>query len=812
MVMQSTGGRYLQCLVSIATCLVASLLIAFGSRAALGQPVLDTAVSEAQLVTKKGCAILKVIFNVRIRYDHHFPISHGNDLRISVSAIDRDQLIALQLLRREAVRVPLEGKLLGIKSIDFETRPAIGPMLTILFDRPMFYSVAQSSDVESVVVAISGKGASPTCRPEFPPEFPAGVSTRPFVQNEKNAINPTVTPQIDVPKERGTGTISEADLRSAAAAMDEARAALKKGNFSNAIQLLIKVLKYPENQNSAEAQELLGLALQRSGQIDAAKAEYEDYLHRYPQGEGNERVKQRLDGMVAVSAAPSEKLQPSPRPNGRPLGNGETTWTFSGSASAFYIRDDSFLNSRDPTVAPNPNENPDDHEVHQNELLTNLDLIATWNNDLTRGKFRFSGTGEFGISADARDRFGVAALFSEIQLKDWDVLTRIGRQYWNRDGVLGRFDGALFSWQALPFARINLVGGSPAVSQFDSPFEDQKWFYGVSVDFAHFLGGWEASLYAIEQRDRWLLDRQAIGSELRYFDESKSLFATVDYDVHFQRLNAAIFSGSWTLFDKSTIYGGADFRRTPYLSTWNALLNQPFLTLYDMLRIQSNLNLEQLVVNETPTYKSAMLGYSRPLTDHFQISADFTVVNLNEPIATSSIDPSLPNLPAGNEYYYSTQFMANNLLEAGDMYILGLRYSQLLDSNMYAIDFNSRYPLNEAFSISPRLRFGYRQGRAGLDLKEYTALPSILVDYYFSKALSFEAEVGVTQTWSEQAGVKNNNTDLFLTVGFRYDFYADGASRDDGKRNCLAPVAAALCRYSNAGAGMSCAAPPTGCR
>jgi hypothetical protein len=182
-------------------------------------------------------------------------------------------------------------------------------------------------------------------------------------------------------------------------------------------------------------------------------------------------------------------------------------WTFSGSVSAFYIRDDSFQNSRDPTLAPNPNEDPDAHEVHQNELLTNLDLIATWNNDLTRGKFRFSGAGEFGISANARDRFGLAAFFSEIELKNWDVLTRIGRQTWNKDGVLGRFDGALFSWQALSFARINLVGGSSAVSQFDEPFEDQRWFYGASVDFGHFLGGLEASLYAIEQRDRWLLDR-----------------------------------------------------------------------------------------------------------------------------------------------------------------------------------------------------------------------------------------------------------------------------------------------------------------
>ena len=119
-----------------------------------------------------------------------------------------------------------------------------------------------------------------------------------------------------------------------------------------------------------------------------------------------------------------------------------------------------------------------------------------------------------------------------------------------------------------------------------------------------------------------------------------------------------------------------------------------------------------------PTFKSAMFGNSWPLNDHFQISGDVTVVNLNQPIATGS----------------------------------------------------------------------------------------------WNKALSFEAEVGVTQTRSDQAGVKNNNTDLFLTVGFRYDFYADGATRDNGKHNCLTPVAAALCRYSNAGASMGCAAPPTGCR
>ncbi len=248
------------------------------------------------------------------------------------------------------------------------------------------------------------------------------------------------------------------------------------------------------------------------------------------------------------------------------------------------------------------------------------------------------------------------------------------------------------------------------LSRFDTPFRDDKFFYGVSVDFGPFLGGLEASLYAIEQRDRWLVDRQAVGTEFRYFDQTKSAFATVDYDVHFQQLNAAIFSGSWILPDKSTLYGGADYRRTPYLSTWNALLNQPFVTLYDMMRFQTLEQVQQLAVNQTPTYRSAMIGYSRPLNDHFQISADATVVNLSQPLVPAAADLGLPSLPAGNEYYYSTQFMGSNLFKDGDMYVTGLRYSQLLNSNMYVVDFNTRYPLSKELFLSPRLRVGYRAG------------------------------------------------------------------------------------------------------
>ena len=773
-------------------------------RSASAQPVVDRTLSDAQVAAEKGCTILKVTFNIRIRYASHFPLDRGDELRITVNPVDRNQAGALLTSRREAATVP-DGKRNGIKAIDLETQDPTGPVLRILFDRPVAYQVAPNSDAQSIVVAIAGSKPSAKCRPIFPAT--AGFPTAPFHDGAAGMR----------PKDRPVGRISDQNLRAVAGWMDEARAALHKSNLGAAIQLLAKILKYPENQYSAEAQELLGVARQKNGQLAEARAEYEDYLRRYPTGEQSERVRQRLAGIETASGEPNAPLH---MPNGQPAGtlpagkfsrSHETTWTLVGSASAFYIRDDSFNSVRDPSVAPDPNADPDSHRVHQNEILSSLDATAAWNNDQTRGRIRFSGTEEHLFDPASRDLAGIAALSVDTLVKDWNLRSVIGRQSLNTDGVLGRFDGALLSWQPLSMLRLDVVGGSPALSRFDLPFKDEKYFYGAGIGLGPF-NGLETTLYAIEQHDRWLVDREAVGADVRYFDESKFAFGNVDYDVHFQRLNAAIFSGSWILPDKSTIYGGADYRRTPYLSTWNALLNQPFATLYDMLKAQGNTDLKQLALGQTPIYKSAMLGFSHPLTDKWQVSADATVVKLTQPISPIGLDPSLAALPAGNEYYYSTQLIANNLIKDGDMYIAALRYSQLATSNRFVLDFNTRFPLTNDWRISPRLRLGYAKGR-GNDLIEYTVLPSILADYYWTKDLSFEAEVGVQWTSTTQTGIRSRDTEVMATVGVRYDFYTDTITKpDDSKSKFGAPAAAALCRYSARSDGGTCAPSLTGSR
>ncbi len=84
----------------------------------------------------------------------------------------------------------------------------------------------------------------------------------------------------------------------------DARVALEKHEYPQAVDLLTTLLRQPEYPARADAQELLGLVRERGGQLAQAKAEYEDYLRRYPDRPGAVRVRGRLQALAAASIAP----------------------------------------------------------------------------------------------------------------------------------------------------------------------------------------------------------------------------------------------------------------------------------------------------------------------------------------------------------------------------------------------------------------------------------------------------------------------------------------------------------------------------
>ena len=703
-----------------------SILLFMGAlcSSAAAQPVKDQILSGYQVRVERKCWLFKINFNHRIRYVSHFPISSGTELRIMLQPIDPRQFDLDGGSGREALRPPQDSRV-GITAIQYAASIAEKPTLTIIFDRPVNFDAAGGADFQSLVFSVTDKKNGKACKPVFPgqaangwdPVVTGGPPPSKMVA-PKQARTPVVIPDVPVtpaapsaatsvvasgqPPATGPASVSGptmvAGIRGKAdtgpkatddavgALIVEARNALVQGKLELAIAQLKKAIQLPETRRTPEAWELLGVAYQKARQPAAAKSTYEDYLRRYPNGEGGEGVRQRLLAMETADASTVRTLRaPVIGPaaidgGGQTSGDAQTAggrsyWNVSGSLSTFYISNDTRSVMRDPTLALNLNSTKDDHQIHQNSLLSSIDLSAVWGDANVKSRFRFSGTEQHRSYTDEHDIVGVSALYLDTSVKDWDTTFRIGRQTRNTGGILGRFDGAVISYQFNPLFGIAAVAGSPVEYRSDLPFKDDRYFYGGSINIGSYYG-LDASLYAIEQMDRTVVDRQAVGTELRYNDSTKSAFLNVDYDTHFNALDAAIFTGTWTLPDKSILRVGADYRKAPYLTAWNAIRGQPYGTLYDLLKAYTQSDALQMAIDRTATYQSSTVGYSRPLTDNLQINLDFTQAHIDGTIASYNVDGT-PDM--GDEFYYSVQFVGTSLFVRDDMYTAAFRYSDLKD-------------------------------------------------------------------------------------------------------------------------------------
>lgn len=747
----------------------------FDSGKVNAEPVTGRVLSHYQIMSKNGCMILKINLNIRVRLVSYFPVGHGDQLNIVLRPIDPEIAAAEAITPRESLRPPENGAT-AIQSIMYEERGAQGPELSLQFRRPVKFDVALGQDFQSLLIALTEGRKRTACSAVDPFRKGSWETTvqsrggetvvakskakKRASRQRESAVARRPVP-LDSPTANGWATQSEdTPLGSGkASGIRQARAAMKRRDMPTAIAML-------KGLDGPVALELLGVAYQKNRQYAEAKATYEDYLRLYGNTRGAKAIRQRLASLETAHAASGGKLKGGSR-RGRKDGPGTSYWSLSGSVSEFYIRDDSYRVTRDPTRPLDLDKDEDDHRVHRNVLLSGLDAFAAWGNNHYKSKFRFSGTQEHGFNEDGEDIVSVASMYYDFTARDWKATARIGRQTRSGNGVLGRYDGAFASWQAFPGVRVQAVGGSPVARRSDEPFKDEKYFYGASLNFGPVLGGFDASVFAIEQRDRDILDRRAVGTELRYVDPTKSAFLITDYDIYYNQLNAVIFNGSLTMPNKSTLRASADYRKAPYLSTWTAIRGQPQKTLYELLKERTVAEAEEMAVDRTATYKSASLGYTHQFSDKLQLNLDFTAAEIEGTIASYGVD-AIPS--TGTEFYYSAQLVGNNLLTDKDLWTAAARYSDSDSMESYALDFSTRYQVTNDMRISPRLLATYREGKT-FDMEEYSLLPSFLLAYFLTKDLDLELEVGTRMSWRNQAEVETQDTEVFITAGMRYDFY-----------------------------------------
>ena len=161
-------------------------------------------------------------------------------------------------------------------------------------------------------------------------------------------------------------------------------------------------------------------------------------------------------------------------------------------------------------------------------------------------------------------------------MKTEKLRARVGRQSKSTGGVFGRFDGAVLGWEPADLYKFQIFSGSPVYSSKVLPFADGRYFYGASLDYTSVIKDWAGSIYAVEQDVKDVVDRRAIGAELRYLGKKVTVYSAADYDIFYNELNNAYVSGTWNPVEGTSLYATVDFRRVPFLLTSNALIGQNF--------------------------------------------------------------------------------------------------------------------------------------------------------------------------------------------------------------------------------------------
>jgi len=529
--------------------------------------------------------------------------------------------------------------------------------------------------------------------------------------------------------------------------MEEARAAMVRKEYRRAVQLYTKILQYPDHPYRQAAREFLGLARERRGQFAHAKAEYERYLAEYPDSDGAARVRQRL---LAITTARASEPRPPLRAARRP--DPAAQWETFGSFSQFYRRDNSVTDALGSVV-------------NRSSLSSDIDVSARRRSDAGEIRARFTGGSEHDfLDNGPGDEARVAFMYADAANRDRSAAMRLGRQSRSTGGVLGRFDGVHAAYQASERARLNLVAGYPVDSSSDSP-QTERVFYGASVDLGTYSKVWDFVLFFIDQRIGDLTDRRAVGGEVRYFAPGRSLLGLADYDIGYDALNTFLLIGNWTLADRTTLNLVVDYRRSPLLTTRNALQGQLATTIEELQQSFTEDEIRQLAEDRSAESRTVTIGASRPLSEKLQISADLTVTSLGGTPASGGV-PAIPG--TGNDYFLNVQLLGSNLIKSGDIAILGLRYADTSTAQTTSLSLNTRYPVTAAWRLNPRIRLDHRDNRDGST--QWTVAPSLRTEYRWKRHVRLELEAGAEWTLLDADTGTDDSAAYFLVLGYRTDF------------------------------------------
>lgn len=559
-----------------------------------------------------------------------------------------------------------------------------------------------------------------------------------------------------------------------------AQDALSQGNHAAAIDPLNELLNLPPNRQTQLAQELIGQARARSGDVARARIEFETYLQLYPQGDGSNRVRRELTALPAPAPAAVAA---------RPKAPTETTVT--GSVAMTYyggngqVRSQAFTDSQVagvPQVAGEANLNDD----KASQLLNDVDL--TWRRRDADTDMRFvvrdAYTADFERSDKSRNR--LSSLYFDYKSLAGGYGARLGRQSPTGGGVMGRYDGASAYYLVQPKIKLGAVAGVPSDKYFDS----KRWFLGGSVDFDGLVPNLGVGLYSIQQMIDGYRDRQAVGLELRYFKGGVSIFSQFDYDTLVKGLNIATVQGTLIMEDATVFNALYDRRALTMLSLGNAITfadianpNQIFTRIQDKLAGPPPTTVEALreqIRQTTPYVTQGQIGMTKPVDKTWQVGASLQLTNVGA-------IPPVPNLvgfetgrPAtGNVYTLSAQLIGLNLYSSRDTHVFSTSAISSANLDGVLLSYNLSSVLADVWQLEPSLQYYRDRTPQGATSQRWT--PGVRVTYRGFQRWAIESSITYELGKASRVGpdpidptltvtTKESSNRVNYSLGARYEF------------------------------------------
>jgi len=539
------------------------------------------------------------------------------------------------------------------------------------------------------------------------------------------------------------GSLTEKQLDSL---MKRAKSDLAKGNIASAIRYLTALTDTDGHKYYREALELLGLARQRKGQNAHAVDIYEKYLVLYPDGESSDRVRQRLAGLLTANSAPRDKIRMS-------SADTKDEITSYGSLSQFYLHNKTATDDLDRFTT-------------LSRLISYMDLTTLQRSSKFDHRYQFTADHNYDF-LDSRDnnQFRFIETYYELSYRKTGTSGRFGRQTLRIGGAIKRFDGLSAGYQITPDMRINLLGGFPVDIDNKTSINRSKTFYGFTFETGTFLQNWDMNIFYFDQKVDGINDRRSTGTEVHYRDDTKFLFGMIDYDLFFKEVNMFQLNAN-VMFDHGrTIYMNAYMRKSPTLATSNALIGQQERSIEELKKTLNIEQIYQLARDRTSNSYTVTVGGSAPVSEKFTTTADITLIEVDGTVASGDVAAVAGT---GTDYFLSAQLVGNSIFMTSDTAVLGLRYYDTHTSNTTSLITNTRFPITRTWRINPRLQFDFRKSVDGRSQKKLRFI--LKTDFRYLNKARFDFEVGYDKATEDNDGLSLGSNNLFLTLGYRWDF------------------------------------------